>query len=48
VHEDHCTITVITFENHRQASRQTFLRREPVVSTVLPEFTLSLDEILEE
>jgi Uma2 family endonuclease len=48
VHEDHRTITVITFENHRQASRQTFPRREPVVSSVLPEFTLSLDEILED
>ena len=48
VHEDHRTITVIVFENRRESSRRTFQRREPVVSTVLPEFTLSLDEILEE
>jgi Uma2 family endonuclease len=48
VHEDHRTITVIAFENHRQSWRRTFQRREPVSSRVLPEFTLSLDEILEE
>lgn len=48
VHEDHRTITVIAFENHRESSCRTFQRREPVSSRVLPEFTLSLDEILEE
>jgi len=48
VHQDHHTVTVIAFEDRHQSSRRSFQRREPLASSVLPEFTLSLDEILEE
>jgi Uma2 family endonuclease len=48
VHQDQRSVTVITFADYREWSRQVFQRRDPIVSTVLPEFTLSLDEILEE
>ena len=48
VHQDQRSITVIGFEDARQASRQVFQRRDAIVSAVLPDFTSSLDEILEE
>jgi len=47
VHQDHRTVTVMAFEDRRPSARRIFQRREPVASGVLPEFTLSLDEILE-
>ena len=48
VHQDQRSVTVITFEDYRQASRQMFQRGDAMVSSVLPEFTLSPDEILED
>jgi Uma2 family endonuclease len=48
VHQDQRSITIIQFRERREASRMVFGRRDPVVSGVLPEFTLSLDEVLEE
>ena len=48
VHQDERFITVIGFENYREVSRRAFEPYEAMVSDVLPEFTSSLDEILEE
>jgi len=48
VHQDQRTVTVITFEDGRQSLRRSFQRREAIVSRVLPDFTMSLDEILEQ
>lgn len=48
VHQDQRSVTVIGFEDYREASRRVFQRREAIASTALPGFTSSLDEILEE
>src|SRR5439155_23721344 len=47
VHQDERSITVIEFEDRREVSRRFFGRSDAIVSTVLPEFTSPLDEILE-
>lgn len=48
VHQDRVSVAVITFEHRRIAARTTHTRREPIVSTVLPEFGSSLDDLLTE
>ena len=48
VHQDQRSVTVITFENYREGTRRVFQRRDAIASAVLPAFTSSLDEILEE
>jgi Uma2 family endonuclease len=47
VHLDRREVTVITFADGDVASRRVFLRREPITSSVLPDFTEGLDDILE-
>jgi Uma2 family endonuclease len=47
VHQDQRSITVIEFENRRETSRRSFQRRDAMASSVLPEFTSSLDDILD-
>lgn len=48
VHQDRRFVDVITFVDQRAANKRAFGRHEPIVSRVWPEFTLSLDDILEE
>ena len=47
VHQDHRSAAVIQFRDFRVADRRVFKRSEPIASVVLPDFRLSLDEILE-
>ena len=46
IHQDRVSVEVIDFENRRIAARTTFHRRDPLASSVLPEFRLSLDDVL--
>ena len=46
VHQDDRTITVVEFDGERETARRTFARDEPIVSRVLPELTLRLDDVL--
>ena len=48
IHQGERAMTVIQFRDFREAGRTLFNHDQPVVSTVLPEFTSSLDEILKE
>ena len=45
VHQDRRDITVIEFANRRIARRQVFGARDPVRSTVLPDFARALHDI---
>ena len=47
VHQDRRSVTVIRFQERREASRQWFERNDAIASAVLPDFTLSLDEIFD-
>jgi Uma2 family endonuclease len=47
VHQDQRTVPVIGYHERREAARTIFQRRAPIASEVLPEFTTSLDEMLE-
>jgi len=48
VHQDQRDVTVITCENRRAVRRQTHLFRSPIQSSVLPDFSLTLADILEQ
>lgn len=48
IHQDQRTTTVIAFDDHRVASRRIFGRAEPIQSSVLPEFTMRMDDVLED
>jgi Uma2 family endonuclease len=48
VHQDQRSNTVVQFQNGRESSRAVFERRQPICSAVLPEFTLTLDGILDQ
>lgn len=48
IHQDQVSVEVISFSDRRIATRQTFTRRQPIVSAVLPEFAESLDVIFME
>jgi Uma2 family endonuclease len=45
VHQDDVSITVIQFDDGGIASRQRYTRRQPIASSVLPEFNASLDDM---
>lgn len=47
VHQDQRAATVIQFVDFRVATEHQFARHERILSTVLPDFSASLDEILE-
>jgi len=47
VHQDQHRISVVGFEDGRLSSRRLTGRNEPIVSPVLPEFSMSLQQILE-
>jgi Uma2 family endonuclease len=47
VHQNQRSVEVITFVDRQAANRRTFLRHTPIESAVWPDFTLSLDDILE-
>lgn len=47
VHQDQRSCTVIRFRDGREAMRTVFERHQAVDSAVLPDFNLSLDDILE-
>ena len=47
VQQDRRSIVVIEFEDRRVASRKVFERSETICSAVLPDFTASLDDILD-
>ena len=47
VHQDRRDVTVIEYANRRVRARRVFGRREAIVSSVLPDFTEGLDDILE-
>ncbi len=46
VHQDERTITVVRYEDRDVAERRVFSRDEGIVSSVLPDFTSRLDDIL--
>ena len=46
LHQREVSLAVLRFEHERLASRNLFTRRQPIVSSVLPSFSVSLDEIL--
>ena len=46
VHQDQRTVTVFQFADGRVAANRTFASHEGIVSSVLPEFSASLEEIL--
>ena len=46
LHQREVSLAVLRFENERLAARNLFTRRQPIVSSVLPSFSASLDEIL--
>ena len=47
VHQDRRSITVLEFEDRCLSTRSVFERREPIRSGVLPDFTPSLDDIVD-
>jgi Uma2 family endonuclease len=47
VHQDQHRISVVGFEDGQIATRRLIGRREPIVSSVLPHFSMSLHQILE-
>jgi Uma2 family endonuclease len=47
VHQDQHRISVVTFEDFRASTRRLTGRTEPIVSSVLPDFSMSLQHILE-
>jgi Uma2 family endonuclease len=47
VHHDQHRISVVAFEDFRASTRRLTGRTEPIVSSVLPEFSMSLQQILE-
>jgi Uma2 family endonuclease len=47
VEQNRPSITVIEFADRLIAARQVFERREPIRSTVLSDFTASLDDVLD-
>ena len=47
VHQDQRSIAVFQFGDERIADRRIYDRRTPLASSVLPEFRLCLDEILD-
>src|SRR5205823_5713208 len=47
VHQNQRSASVITFSDGRIARRREFARKAGLESSVLPEFTLSLDDILD-
>ena len=47
VHQNHRSVTVISFENRHESHRIVFKHDEPIESAVLPEFVSRLDDILE-
>jgi len=46
VHQDTASLTVIAYEDRTIARTSSFKRRETIVSTVLPDFVTTLDQIL--
>jgi Uma2 family endonuclease len=46
LHQLEVSLAVLRFENERVAARELFTRRQPIASSVLPEFQASLNEIL--
>lgn len=48
VHQDQLTVERIDFGDGRIARRQTFDKREPIVSTVLPDFALTFGDLFAE
>jgi Uma2 family endonuclease len=47
VHQDDVSVTVIQCADRDVASRERYTRRQPIVSAVLPQFTATLDEIMD-
>ena len=47
VHQDHRSVTVIRFDGRCVAERRIYDRRARIESSVLPEFSACLDDILE-
>jgi Uma2 family endonuclease len=47
VHQDERLVTVLDFNDRRIASRRSYREHEPIESKVLPEFQVSLKDILE-
>jgi Uma2 family endonuclease len=47
VHQDQHRISIVGFEDGQISTRRLIGRREPIVSSVLPEFSMSLQQILE-
>lgn len=46
LHQEEVSLAVLRFENERLAGRQLFTRRQPIASSVLPDFRASLTDIL--
>jgi Uma2 family endonuclease len=47
LHQVDVSLSVLRFDNERLAGRERFTRRQPIVSSVLPSFRVSLSEILD-
>lgn len=45
VHQDEVSVAVLQFTDHRISARTLFDRRTPIVSAVLPDFALTLNDI---
>ncbi len=47
VRQDDVSVTVIQCADRRVVSRERYTRRQPIVSAVFPQFTATLDEIMD-
>ncbi len=48
IHQDQRRVAVLSFDNRRISDRRSYGEREPIESKVLPEFRLSLKDILDD